>query len=149
MYSDSCPVGRFWGKLLFPALFGLHGVTNHFLLAFSASIVPAQGSDGRCCDPSPCQKTSPSPWVNLLPQVHGSDPAVSALCKRRSLVCKGSSDLQQHLCPAQSSKHEGQEHTWLGQLLTSCLSHFLPVLDAQHPAGEGIPEKAGESPSHH
>lgn len=31
---------------------GLHGVTNHFLRSLSASIVPAQGSDGRCCDPS-------------------------------------------------------------------------------------------------
>ena len=30
-----------------------------------------------------------------------------------------------------------------------CLSHFLLVLDAQHPTGEGVPAEAGESPSHH
>lgn len=31
---------------------GLHGVTNHFMFSLSASIVPAQGGDGRCCGPS-------------------------------------------------------------------------------------------------
>lgn len=30
-----------------------------------------------------------------------------------------------------------------------CLSPSFPVLDAQHPTGEGVPAEAGESPSHH
>lgn len=45
-------LGDFGGSCFSLFCLGLHGVTNHFLLSLSASIVPAQGSDGRCCDPS-------------------------------------------------------------------------------------------------